>query len=212
MARFVGASTAYRWGVLLLAGAMWVRCFEDARLEEFGWQFRHLEVWALSASALSAAMMVRLSMGWSRSPHESFVAATAALNAVVIAIFLGLMGAGGAVEPGWKAAYLYLLGPSLQIADALLIRGAFTRLGAAAAWAVGLALAYGAWVELAVRPLNASAEGMGGLPYAALDAMDVSSRLAVYSLATLGGLAALGFLGGVQRALRRPAAGPVAAG
>lgn len=212
MARFVSAPSAYRGGVLLLAVAMWAWCFGDARLEEFGWQFRHLEVWALSASALSAAMTLRLSMGWSRSSHEGFVAATAALNAVVIAAFLGPMGAGGAGGPGWRTAYLHLVGPSLQIADALLLLGAFARLGGAVAWVATLAAAYVAWVELAVRPLNASAEGVGGLPYAALNAMDVPSRLAVYGLGTLGALAALALLRGLQRALRGVGSGPVAAG
>ena len=212
MARFVCAPTAYRGGVFLLAVAMWAWCFGDARLEEFGWQFRHLEVWALSASALSAAMTLRLSMGWSRSPHEGFVAATAALNAVVIVGYLGPLGAGGAAGPGWQAAYLHLIGPSLQIADALLILGAFSRLGGAVAWVLGLALAYVAWVELAVRPLNASAEGSGGLPYAALNGMDVPSRLAVYGLATLGALAALALFRGLQRARRGVGSGPVAAG
>ena len=205
---------AYRWGVLLLAVAVWVRCFGDARLAEFGWQFRHLEVWALTASAASASAMVALSMGWSGGRHEAFVGSVAALNAVVVLAHLGPLGLApsGEARTPWLAAYLYLVGPLLQIADATLILRVFDRLRGAAAGALGVALAYVAWVELAVRPLNASADGQGGLPYAALDAMGLQGRLGVYGGATALALLMLPALRAVQRAARRGAGGRMAAG
>ena len=197
MVRMAGVTAAYRWGVAALAAVVWARCFAEARLEHFGWQFRYLDVWALTASAISAAFMLRLAMGWSRSRHEVFVGAAAALNAVVIALHLGPLVQG----PGWKEAYLHLIAPSLQIADAVLILGAFERMRGALAGFALTALAYVAWIELAVRPLNVSADGVGGLPYAALDAMAPSARLAVYGGATLIGLAAVPVLRALQRAL-----------
>ena len=209
----VGVVAAYRWGVFLLAAAIWLRCFGEARLEEFGWQFRHLEVWALTASLFSAAATLGLSMGWSAQRHDAFVASVAALNAVVVAAHLGPLGleAGGTGRATWVAAYLFLLGPLLQIADAALIHRAFHRLRGAVAGALTFAAAYVAWVELAVRPLNASAEGLGGLPYAALDAMEPQARLIVYAGATTLALAALPALRALQRATCRCFPGGVAA-
>ena len=199
------AVAAYRWGTLILAGAAWAHCFRDARIEEFGWQFRHLDIWALSASAAAAVLMVRLSMGWSRSRHEAYVGTVAVLNAVVLAIHLGPLLSGSAAAasaPMWKLAYLHLIAPLLQIADAVLILGAFRCVGGALGGTAIAALSYVAWLELAVRPLNPDPDGTGGLPYAALDAMDPSDRLALYAAATLGALAFVPALRAIQRALR----------
>lgn len=199
--------TAHRWVVLILATAVWARCFGEARLEEFGWQFRLIEVWAASATALSAAFTVRLSMGWSRSPHAPFVAATAALNAVVLVLHLGPSGAFAPTSPGWHAASLLLVLPLMQIADALLILGAFRRVRGAVAWVSAGALTYVAWVELAVRPLNATPEGLGGLPYPSLDAMAPIDRLTVYAVVTGLALAVLSGFSVLQRRLRPEGAG-----
>ena len=212
MARVAGAAMAYRWGVALLAATVWVWCFEDARLEDFGWQFRCLDIWALSASTISAAFMLRLSMGWSRSRHETFVRVTAALNAAVVAVHLlpvvsdvPASSLGPPLASSFKATYLHLVGPLLQIADAVLIlgafRGAFRALGGAAAGVALVAVTYVAWIELAVRPLNARADGRGGLPYGALDPLDPAARLAVYALTALGAVAALAVLWAVRRAI-----------
>ena len=207
MAWLAGVAAGYRWGVALLAVVMWALCFAEARLAHFGWQFRFLDVWALTLSMVSAAFMLRLAMGWSRSRHEAFAAVVAALNAVVIATHLGPLLVGPMAWPGWKLAYLHLLGPALQIADAVLILGAFRRIGGALLGVALTAMAYVAWIELAVRPLNAAADGLGGLPYAALDAMGPAARLAVYAAATLGGLASLPALAALQRALGSKGAG-----
>ena len=207
MAWLAGKAAWYRWGVALLAAGMWVFCFAEARLAYFGWQFRFLDVWALTASMVSAALMLRLAMGWSRSRHEVFVAVAAALNAVAIAAHLGPLLGGSTTWPGWKLAYLHVLGPALQIADAVLILGAFGRISGALLGVAVTGLAYVAWLELAVRPLNAAADGTGGLPYAALDAMEPAARLAVYAAATAGGMAALAALAALQRALRSKGAG-----
>ena len=227
MARLAGAVTAYRWGVFLLAAGIWLLCFADARLEEFGWQFQYLDVWALSLSVLALACTLRLSMGWSRSRHASLVGTAAALNAVIVTIHLGpLLGdaamaqspaapfgaAAGAAGPSWKAAYLHVAGPLLQIADAVLLLGAFRQVGGALLGVVVTALVYASWLELAVRPLNVAHDGTGGLPYAALNAMEPSSRLGVYALVAAGGLLAVAVLWAVQRAVRGGAPGPLAAG
>lgn len=191
----------YRWATLALAVIVWVRCFGDARLDEFGWQFRLVEVWAVSASAISAALMVRLSMGWSASRHESFAGGVAAVNAVVVALHLGPLGLISST-PAWHVLGLTLIVPLLQIADALLVLRAFGHLRGAVAWVLGIALAYVAWVELAVRPLNLPVDGGGGLPYPALNALGAVDRLGVYGAATGLALAVLPGLWVVQRRLR----------
>ena len=212
MVRLAEAAGAYRWGVALLATVVWVWCFADARIEQFGWQFRCFEVWALSASAVAAVLMLRLSLGWSRLRHAGFVRVTAALNAAVVGIHLlpavsGLPATelGPVLAPSFKATYLHLIGPVLQIADAVLILGAFraplSTLGRAAGGVALVASSYVAWIELAVRPLNARADGRGGLPYGALAPLEPAERLAVYALATLGAVAALVGFWAIQRAL-----------
>lgn len=207
MTRLAGVRAAYRWGVLVLAAVVWVRCFGEARLEEFGWQFRLFEVWAVSATAVSTALMVRLSMGWSCSSHAPFVGAVAAANAVVVALHLGPFGLAPVSGLGWHAMSLHLLVPVLQIADALLILGAFRYLRGSVGWVAALALGYVAWLELAVRPLNATADGASGLPYPPLDAMALGDRLGIYAAATAFGLAVLPALWAFQRALRREGTG-----
>lgn len=207
MAKFMAAArgvAVYRWAVLVLAVAVWATCFAEARMEEFGWQFRHLDVWALTVSLVSAAAMVRLSMGWSGSRHEALAGAAAALNALVIAVHLIPMLGGdvlGGGAPTWRSTYLHLIGPMLQIADAMLILGAFGRLSVVLAGAAALAASYVAWIELAVRPLNAR-DGVGGLPYAGLDALEPGARLAVYAAALAAALAAVPVMRAAQGALR----------
>jgi hypothetical protein len=202
MSRTAWLGAVYRWGVLVLASVVWMRCFGEARMAEFGWQFRLLEVWAVSATALSTAFMVRLSMGWSRSPHTPFVGAVAAVNVVVVALHLGQLSPAPATSPGWHALSLLLVLPLLQIADALFVLGAFKRLRRAMAWVVAIAATYVAWVEMAVRPLNASSEGRGGLPYPILDTMPLADRLGFYVAMTGLALAVLPGLRVVQRRLR----------
>lgn len=197
----------YRWALLLFTATVWVWCFREARLAEFGWQFRLLEVWAATAGAISAVLVLRVVLGWSRSRHAAFVGAVAALNAVVIALHLGPLGVLAPPDPRWHALSLHLVLPLSQIADALLVVRAFGRLRGAVAWALGIAVGYVAWLELAVRPLNASAEGLGGLPYPPLDAMSSSDRLGVYAAVTAFGLAVLPGLWVLQRALRGEGAG-----
>lgn len=199
MRRMGKARAAYRWGLLALSVVVWARCFGDARLEEFGWQFRLIEVWAVTGTVLAAALMVRLSMGWSRSRHEELVGGVAAVNVVVLALHLGPLGVWSPTLPGWHGLALNVVVPAAQIADAVLILGAFRRVRGAVAWSSSMAAAYVVWIELAVRPLNASVEGRGGLPYPPLDAMPLSDRLGLYAAVTLLGLAVLPGLAIVQR-------------
>lgn len=212
MAKIMGVTrcvAAYRWMVLGLAAVAWAWCFADARMAEFGWQFRHLDVWALTLSLVSAVAMVRLSMGWSRTRHDALAGTAAALNALVIAAhLLPVLLDGAPLTP--RGAYLHIVGPMLQIVDAMLILGAFGRLSGALVGAAALAASYVAWLELAVRPLNAR-DGVGGLPYAGLDALEPWARLVVYALAIAAGLAAVPMLRAAQRVLR-PAAARVARG
>lgn len=199
MGRKLGGRALYRWGTLILAAIVWARCFGDARLAEFGWQFRLFEVWAVTATALSSALMVRLSMGWSHAAHAPLVGAVAGVNIVVVVLYLAPLGVFPGPSQGWHPVALGLVVPAMQIADALLILGAFRRLRGAAARVVAIAVGYVLWVELAVRPLNASAEGRGGLPYPLLDAMAPADRLGLYVAATALALAALPVLGLLQR-------------
>ena len=215
MARIANALVAYRAGVLLLATAVWVLCFADARIVEFGWQFQYLDVWALSLSVLVGCLMLRRSLGWGESRHAVLAGTAAALNAVVIAIHLGPLigevastahrGASPFAQVGaplWKSVYLYLVGPALQIADATLILGAFRQIGGALCGVAVVALSYVAWIELAVGPLNDAQDGSGGLPYAFLNAMALPERLGVYAMAACGGMLVVPALWAIQRGVR----------
>lgn len=203
---------AFRWFVFLITLGFFLYRFIDTNPGYFGAQFRFLTVWGLTASTLSAWFMLRLSMGWSTARHEVLASVTVVLNATVLLMYWKIyftdptLFYGDTGGPVWHQEYfLHGLGPALQIIDAILILGVFTKLRQTAIWVVLLPLAYIVWIEALVHPLNARPVGevTNGLPYLFLNNMEVAGRATFYGTTIVSMLVL--FAGGIALAwvLRR---------
>ncbi|PRY93378.1 FAR-17a/AIG1-like protein [Hasllibacter halocynthiae] len=208
MDRIGGALGLWRLGVFLLAAGFWLYQFATQEMADFGWQFRFLTVWALTLSMLSGWFVLRVSLGWSDSPHRTLMAATAVINAMVVLLYWRLylenpeQVNGTTALPPVQEWYLHALGPALQWVEALVLTRAFTRLPSSALAVLGVVAAYVLWIELAVQPLNEVPGGAvtTGLPYPFLNDMEVQARLAFYGMQLGMSLLALGAFWGLQRA------------
>ena len=112
----------YRWFVFLLVLGYWVYQFHQMLdpSNGFGWQFRYLTIWALTASLLSAGAVLRLSMGWTDRRPEVLAGVTVVMNALVVYLYWKLwfddpanVNNGGPII-WWQEYYLHALGPVLQ--------------------------------------------------------------------------------------------------
>ena len=194
----------YRWAVLLLASVFFVDRFGTERftLDTFGWQFRYLTIWALSLSLVSAAMMTTRTYGGRDDRGAIFVSVTAALNLLVVVSYWRLALTDPTLVYGdtrvvpLRDIYLHLLGPALQVGDALFLKRAIRFVGRSAAWLLALVVAYVLWAELVVAPLNAEPVGQvrSGLPYPFLNDMGVLERLRYYAVTALAGVCLAGAL------------------
>ena len=193
----------YRWFVFLITLGYFLYRFIDQPAGYFGAQFRFLTIWALTASTLSAWFMLRLSMGWSGRRHEVFASMTVVLNATVLLMYWKIyftdpaLFYGDGEGPVWHQEYfLHGLGPALQMIDAFFILGVFTRLKATALAVLVMPLAYVAWIEFLVHPLNDRPIGdvTTGLPYLFLNNMEVPARLTFYAT-TVGSMLVLFVIG-----------------
>ena len=164
--------------------------FYTSNKDAFGWQFRYLTVWGLTASVISAWFMLRLSMGWSTARQEVWASMTAVLNATVVLMYWKIYftdpalfyGDGGGPEHLHQEYYLHAIGPSLQIVDALFILGAFSKLRRTCLAVAAVPILYVAWIEGILHKVNVTPEGSvtNGLPYLFLNDMDMSARLGFY--------------------------------
>ena len=80
--------------------------------------------------------------------------------------------------------YLHALGPALQWIDALFVQRAFRRFTQALGVLIGTVLAYVAWAEFVVRPMNDSPSGSvtSGLPYPFLNNLELPGRVTFYGV------------------------------
>ncbi len=203
----------YRWIVFALVLGYWIYQFHQMLdpTKGFGWQFRYLTIWALTASLLSAGAVLRLSMGWSDRRPETLAGVAAVMNAMVVYLYWRLYLADPAnVNDGapilwWQEYYLHGLGPLLQWIDAFLILGVFRRPGPVVRGLFLVVLAYVGWAELVVQPTNARPLGevTSGLPYPFLNNMGFAGRVEFYatSFVMALGLVAVGW--GITRIGRR---------
>lgn len=192
----------FRTGVLALAGLYWLQQFASNDYSAFGWQFRYLTIWALTFNLVAAGMMYARSTGRTRRKFDAFISVSVVLNGIVVYMYWKLwftdpaLVNGGDPLPWWKEYYLHALGPALQVFDALFILGAFRYMKTVIAWLFVTMLAYIAWIEVLVGPLNDAPVGKvtSGLPYPFLNDMAKPDRMAFYG--TVIGLSLLLAAGG----------------
>lgn len=178
----------YRLIVFLLAAFYWLELFRHLDPTAFGWQFRYLTIWTLTANLLVSAQMLRLSLGRTTARWESFVSLVVVMNMAVVVQYWRLYFMDPAnVTSGdgpiwWKEYYLHLTGPILMWIDAFFLLGVFSRLKLVFVAVLALGFAYPLWAELLVHPLNDAPVGSvtAGLPYPFLNNMEFSGRLVFY--------------------------------
>ncbi len=184
------AVTTYRWGVFLLALGFWLYQFSRFPLDVFGWQFRYLTIWGLTANMVVAWMMLRNAMGWSSRSFNPLVSASVVLGAMVLFLYWklyftdpALVNAGGRPMPWYQEYYLHGVTQLLMWFDAFFILGVFRDLKRTFIIMMTIFLSYIAWIELLVQPLNSFPEGKAtsGLPYPFLNDMDFSARMGFYA-------------------------------
>lgn len=202
----------YRWFVLAITLFYFINQFFATDLSIFGWQFRFLTIWALTASLISAFFMVRLAMGWSDKRHEVWASVTLVVNATVVLMYWKIylqdpaLFYGQGDGPVWYREYfLHAAGPVLQTIDALFILGVFQRMKQTVACVIAVPIAYVAWIEFALRPLNDTPSGdvTSGLPYLFLNDMGVSGRINFYITTTVSMLVLMLIFWGLSALLRR---------
>lgn len=196
----------------LTFGMLVFQCVTD-EWTHLGGPFRHLTIWGLTASTLSAWFMLQLSMGWSSVRREVFASVTVVLNLTVLLMYWKIYfedpslfyGADGAPAPWYEEYFLHGLGPGMQIFDALFLLGVFTRMKAVTAWVIALPVLYLSWIEFVIRPLNSDPVGSvtAGLPYLFLNNLDVAGRAMFYLTTTLTMLVLMLLAWGFAALIRR---------
>lgn len=171
----------------ILALGFWFYQFSTQDGGNFGLQFRYLTIWGLSFAVVAHYLLWRARARGSSYP-AAFVTATAVLNIMVMFLYWRLYFidpklVNGENTPVWfQEYYLHLLGPVLIIADALFLSRSFTNILRGAAATLSTCLAYIAWSEIFVGPLNDKPVGSvtSGLPYPFLNDMDIMGRAGFY--------------------------------
>lgn len=180
-------------------------------LDNFGWQFRYLTIWALSLSLISAGLMLTDRFGRADGRGAVFVALTAVVNLIVVISYWRLYATDPAMVNGgreivvWREWYLHALGPALQWIDALALKRALRRPGRVALALLALVAVYVVWAEAVVAPLNDAPVGTvtAGLPYPFLNDMAPAARAVFYAQTCALGLVCVLGLWGLQIGLDR---------
>ncbi|MEP4194519.1 MAG: hypothetical protein ABJL99_02670 [Aliishimia sp.] len=195
----------YRWITFLLAGGYCLYQVMSADYGHPGGPFRFLTIWALFLSFFAASRMLALSEHRITRHHHRTAMCAAVLNVMVVFLYWrlfftdpALVNSGGHI-PWHQQYYLHLLGPALQIVDALFIGRVFRKPLRAAPALIGLIFTYAVWAEIFVRTQNDSPVGTvtSGLPYPFLNSMPWGERVVFYgtnmaiALCVLVGLALL---------------------
>jgi len=185
----------FRSVVFLLALGYWIyQFFRIEAWSDYGWQFRYLTIWTLTANVIVAAQMLRLSLRQTTNEIPAFVSFVVVMNISVVVNYWRLYLADpenfyrdGDSLDWWQEYYLHVLGPLLMWIDAFFIHGVFRRLKRVFIYALVLGLTYPLWIEWFVAPLNNEPVGSvsSGLPYEFLNDMMISERLVFYSAITI---------------------------
>ncbi|WGI22875.1 hypothetical protein [Amylibacter sp. IMCC11727] len=200
----------FRIVVFLLTVFYFLEQFRGLDPEFFGWQFRYLTIWTLTANMIVAGQMLRLSYGKTTQRWEAFVSFVVVMNMTVVIQYwrlylmdpLNVSPAEGTIW--WKEYYLHALGPVLMWIDAFLILGVFSRLKPVFYAAILLGIAYPAWAELVLHPLNDEPIGTvtAGLPYPFLNNMELGGRMMFYVASTLANFVFIMIAWGVSKLIR----------
>ncbi|MEO1309329.1 MAG: hypothetical protein AAFV38_15945, partial [Pseudomonadota bacterium] len=151
--------------------------------------FRYLTNWALLLSFYSASRMLAISEKRITNPHLLTASVAAVLNAMVVIqywrLYLNDPASVSNQDLAWYVEYyIHLVGPLLQWIDALFIARAFRRHLPAMGILLCVVVAYVAWAEFFVGPMNRSPIGSvtSGLPYPFLNEMEFQARLVFYAI------------------------------
>lgn len=187
----------YRWIVFLLAAGYVIRhLWFTADYSMAGGPFRFLTFWAMLLSFFSASRMLAITEYRTERDWSILVDITVVANALVVLLYWrlwftdpSLVNATGG-SAWYDEYYFHLLGPVLQWIDALFIFGAFRKPLAAIAGVFAFIVAYVAWIELFVGPLNNFPNGnvTSGLPYPFLNSMVLDDRVGFYVTTSVSGL------------------------
>lgn len=180
----------FRWIVFLLAAGYCLHQLIDGKWTGPGGPFRYLTIWALFLSFYAASRMLALSEHRITRPHQVTAMCASVLNVMVVFLYWRLYFTDPALVNGdgpivwWLEYYLHLLGPALQIADALFVGRVFQRAWRALLPLLTLIAAYVAWSELFVQRFNAKPVGdvTSGLPYPFLNSMEWPERAVFYAM------------------------------
>ncbi len=205
------AVTNYRWFVFILVLGYWLYEFATTDLDAFGWQFRYLTIWGLTANLMVAGAMLRYSLGRTRKAYNSFVSASVVLGAIVVFMYWklyltdpALVNGDGAL-PWYQEYYLHAGTQVLMMIDAFLILGVFRRVPRALAATLAIFLSYIAWIEIWVGPRNSfpAGDATTGLPYPFLNDMAQPDRMVFYATTIGTAIVFFGIGWGISFVLRR---------
>ena len=139
----------FRWPAFLLAGGYCVSTLITGPWDEFGGPCRFLTIWGRFCAFFAFSRLMAIEEGRSDRRWDGFISMAAVINAMVLILYWRIFfndsvlvtGDGGFTEYN-EEIYRHGLGPLLIIIDALFIHRSFTKLGAAAAWLVGVICSY----------------------------------------------------------------------
>lgn len=178
----------YRWIVFLLAGGYTLYQVTTSDYSNPGGPFRFLTIWALVLSFYAASRMLARSERRTERRHEVTAMCASVLNGMVVLLYWRLYFIDPALVNGsgpiiWhQEYYLHVVGPALQLVDALFIARVYRRIWRAAVVLVGIVAVYVAWAELFVARFNDTPVGAvaSGLPYPFLNNMVFADRAGFY--------------------------------
>ena len=210
----------YRWCVFLLAGGYCIYQSLFGNYEHFAGPFRFLTIWALFLSFYAASRMLALSESRITRRHEVTAMCASVLNVMVVYLYWQLFFTdpslvNGSRPPVWhQEYYLHLVGPALQIFDAMFVARVFRRVWRGILPLLAIILVYVAWAELVLQRFSDGPVGdvTTGLPYPFLNDLDLAGRSIFYlsngavAIVLLGVFGLIGFL--IYRSAASKAASP----
>jgi len=180
--------TQFSIAAFVLALGFWFYQFTTQSGGNFGMQFRYLTIWGLSFAVIAHYLLWRDRSKGQHPSYPAFITGTAVLNIMVVFLYWRLYFidpslVNGDNTPVWfQEYYLHLVGPAIIIIDAIFVARSFYQPLRGALATLTICLAYIAWAEILVGPLNNSPIGRvtSGLPYPFLNDMDIAGRTQFY--------------------------------